>query len=157
MILAALAAAALPMASPAHAPVAATDAGPAEVIQQLPELVEVAPDVWSTDPRPPIKPPSPKDRQCVKTWRIINYAAHAADVASSLAAIGNGGVESNPLIRAAFGKRPKVHEFLAFKAAGFGLFEFLNRNTSPRDKCTALKINSALTFTVAGANMRFAF
>ena len=143
-ILAALAAATLPAA---EAP-----------LTYGPELVEVAPDVWSTDPAAPVvKPPSPKDRQCVKTWRVINYAAHAADVASSLAAIGNGGVESNPLIRAAFGKRPKAHEFLAFKAAGIGLFEFINRNTSPRDKCTALKINSALTFTVAGANLRFVF
>jgi hypothetical protein len=122
-----------------------------------PEWTEVAPDVWSTDPAPPIKPPSPKDRQCVKTWRAINYAAHAADVASSLAAIDRGGIEGNPLIRAAFGKRPKVHEFLSFKAAGIGLFEFMTRNASPRDKCTALKINSALTFTVAGANLRFLF
>lgn len=118
---------------------------------------EVSPAVCSDQPgviaEPPRKPD--KDERCVKRWRVANYAAHGADVASTLVGLGRGANEANPIIRGLFGKKPKAHELIAFKLATIGLFEFSTRNSD--DKCRALKFNTALTVGVTGLNLRFLF
>ena len=66
-------------------------------------------------------PPSQSDRDCVRKWRGRALLAHAADAATTVAAIETGkGREGNPLARLAFGKNVTTAEFLAFKAGAVG-------------------------------------
>ena len=88
---------------------------------------------------PPVEPrmeaPAP---QCpgLKKWRMANVAANVADVATTTYIIESGkGTEANPLIKAAFGKRPKWYEVGAFKLGYFGFNEFLSRRALDRGDC----------------------
>jgi hypothetical protein len=146
MILAALSLAAAPIP---EGQAVVTDAGPALV---------ALPDKPDMEPERAIAPAVPEGSKCVKTWGLLNAGAHAADVASTLVAFDNGYVEKNPIIRAAFGKRPSAGELIAFKAASIGLFQIgLSRLPTDKDRCLVLKVNTVVTFGLSSLNWRAAF
>lgn len=128
----------------------------------LPPMVEVAPDVYSTRAEAMPVPPSPKDRSCVRRWRTINYIAQAADVASTVAAIETGkGAEGNPLYKAVFGKKVTSLEVLAFKAVSIGITEWslrpVYRAGDYAGVCTNYKISAGVIGGVALFNLRVFF
>lgn len=135
---------------------------PSAHAQDLPPMVEVAPDVWSTRTEASPVPPSPKDRSCVRNWRRVYYAAQAADIASTIYAIESGkGREGGPLYRALFGKNVKSYEVLGLKAVMLGAFEFdihrMTRVGDYRTPCQAYKIGGIFTGGLAMVNLRVVF
>jgi len=113
-------------------------------------------------PEPPPKVVEDKSRQCVHTWRAINYAMNAADVATTIYAIEKrGAVESNPLVKAIFGSKPKLHEALAVKAVSMGLVEIpirsMIRAGNYRGACQGYRLGAIVTGGVVGLNLRFLF
>lgn len=114
------------------------------------------------DAREVIKPPTPTQRACVSRWRSLHYAAQAADIATTIAAIETGrGVEGNPLVRAIGGKRPNILHLLAIKAPMVGLVEWqANREWRAGDykgACQSYKIGAIVTGGIAGINLRVFF
>lgn len=152
-ILAALALASVPLSElpppQAKGPeiVIVTDRGPA--LERLPAKPDKAPE--------PVAKQA-KGSQCIKTWTFANIAAHGADIASTRYALSKGYTEGNPMQRVLLGKRPSTGELLAFKAASIGLFQFgLSRLPNDKERCTALKVNTAITFGLSSLNWRAAF
>ena len=104
---------------------------------------------------------TPKEPKCLGPSRAFNYASQALDIASTVAAIDRGAVEANPIITAVFGKRPKAHELILFKAIplfGFRMLdEHLVRNGKAKKACV-LNIGLGVPALVAaGLNARFVF
>lgn len=104
---------------------------------------------------------APAEPRCLKPARIFNYAAHALDVASTVAAIDRGAVEVGPLARPILGKHPRTHELIAFKLVplfGLRLFdEHLVRSGRGRAACTVNFSFGAPALVAAGLNARFVF
>jgi len=126
-----------------------TDAGPA--LQRLPAKPENAPD-------PVAKQAGDKYRQCIKRWTTLNYGAHMADAVSTHVAVSAGGSEGNPLQRIIIGKKPSFGEVAAFKVASMGLFQFgLSRLPNDEERCTALRINTMITFGLSTLHWRALF
>lgn len=108
------------------------------------------------DPVPVVAAYEP-ERSCVKRWRLIHAATQAADIASTVYIVESGkGTEANPIIRGLFGKRPKVHELVAFKAVQFGILEWRASKASPQGACTMHKIGAVITGATVGLNLRIA-
>lgn len=114
------------------------------ILSQAVMLAVVTPQGPSLAPLDTVAPAPVEHRieapaeQCpgLKKWRLINAAVNVADVASTTYIVESGkGTEANPIIKAAFGKRPKWYELSAVKAVGFGFNEFMAQRALRRGDC----------------------
>ena len=106
--------------------------------------------------------PAPEEAECVSRWRSRAYLAHAADVASTIAAIETGrGQEGNPLVRAVFGKRPAPHEVILGKLAILAPVEIWHNARLRRGDyagvCRSYRITAFVIGGVAMLNFRVHF
>lgn len=96
-----------------------------------------------------------KDRECVRKWRGRAMLAHAADTATTVAAIETGrGREGNPLARLTFGKNVTSGEFVAFKLGMIGLQEGVNALALTKGDYAGVCRNYRITaFVIGGVAM----
>lgn len=123
-----------------------------------PPAVERAGDRSTSEPIPTVQ----TDRDCVKRWRGRAMLAHAADLATTVAAIESGhGREGNPITSAIFGRNVKTWEAVAYKATMVSAIELWNAHRLRRGDvagvCQTYKLTVGIVGTVALLNLRVIF
>lgn len=113
-------------------------------------------------PAPVAAPPKKSAaHRCADVARIAHYAGHVADIISTKMAIDRGAVEKNGFATALFGDRPKVWQMILFKVPFVVGSEALDRSLRKRGEygraCALHTTGAAITWTVAGLNMRYVF
>lgn len=100
--------------------------------------------------------------ECIDRWRARAYLAHAADAATTVAAIESGRArEGNPLARALFGRNVTSGEFLLFKAGTVAAGEAMNRIAIAQGDlagaCRSYRLTAIIIGGMAMINLRVHF
>lgn len=133
--------------------------------QEVVYVGPAGPELRAAPPAAPA-PPVPQDASraeegCLGKARAFNYASHALDVATTVAARNNGAAEVGPLARPILGRHPSTLGLLAFKLVPLAGVRLLDEHFTKRGRTgQACLINVAFgvpALVAAGLNMRYVF